>query len=106
MSNRGLFSTPGEWVYADPVEAAGLKTGFRASARQAEASSASREQIHHHGHAHTVRRLKRGGEQNERASASGRSRVAINAISFHAFLWRLSLLRPLISRFHAIHPVA
>jgi hypothetical protein len=101
----GCVSTPSEWVYADPVQAASLKPGFQAFARQSEATPVSREQIHHNGHAHTVHRVKRANENHADASAAKSSPFSINAASFRDFLGRLVLLRPLVSRLHAIHPV-
>src|SRR4051812_15166250 len=102
----GCVSTPSEWVYADPVGAAGLKTGFQSFPRQPEAISTRPEHIHHHGRAHTVRRVKRA-KKNREGSFSGKSLpFSVNPVSFRTFLGQLLLLRPLVSRFHTIHPVA
>jgi hypothetical protein len=96
----GCVSTPSEWVYADPVRAASLKTGFQSFPHQAEAISA-RPEHHHHG-----RRLKRAPKNYEGASFGKTSLASVNAASFRTFLGQLLLLRPLVFRFHAIHPVA
>jgi hypothetical protein len=102
----GCVSTPSEWVYADPVRAASLKTGFQSFPHQAEVISARPEHIHHHGRAHTAHRLKRATKNYEGGSFGKSALVSVNATSFRTFLGQLLLLRPLVFRFHAIHPVA
>jgi len=97
--SAGCVSTPGDWVYADPILAAKLRRDFRPVTRASKAPAAEPERAHH-GHAFRVRRGAR------RARAPLATAATTNHVSLRAVIARLSLLRTLATALHAIRPVA
>lgn len=96
-------STPSDWVYADPVLAAKLRAGFRATASNTGLDGVNPERAHD-GHADNVRRVKQA--RNKYSARAGSLETGRPFISFRALASRSALLRPIVSGLHAIRPVA
>jgi hypothetical protein len=92
----GCVSTPGDWAYANPVQAARLRTESPASVGKAATETGATERIHH-GEVADKRKL---------AAASKRASIFAPAPSFRAALARLVLVRPIATALHAFRPVS
>jgi hypothetical protein len=94
-------SSPSEWIYADPVLAAKLRSDFRPSRNTFEKGVAL--PLIHDRYAQTVGRARRkyvaAARTIETASVS-------TPVSFRATIARLKLLRTVATGLHAIHPIA
>jgi hypothetical protein len=97
-------STPSDWVYADPILAAKLRSDFRPGAPRTPAETISAERTHGATRAR--------GKKNPATKTAGTVRTSkpnslfAPLVSFRAVLARLALLRPIATAFHAIRPVA
>ena len=96
------ISTPSDWVYADPILAAKLRTDFRPAASQAGLKLAAERA--YDGVVRNVSRAKKAGRKHV-ASPRDLERQA-NPHSFRAVAARSSLLRSIATGLHAIRPVA
>ena len=96
-------STPSDWVYADPILAAKLRSDFRPAASQAGSNARAAERAYDDD-ADDVRRVKQ--PLNKSKSAAGVLKSKTNFVSFRAVAARSKLLRPIASGLHAIRPVA
>ena len=102
----GCVSTPGAWAYANPLQAAKLRSDVRPVAPGSEAGAISAERAHH-GEAGAVHRLKRPGTKTAAASRTPKRRATGAApVSFRAVVARLALLRPVATALHAFQPIA
>jgi len=96
-------STPSDWVYADPILAAKLRSDFRPAASQAGSNARAAERAYDDD-ADNERRVKQ--PRNKAKSAAGVLKSKTNFVSFRAVAARSKLLRPIASGLHAIRPVA
>jgi hypothetical protein len=94
-------SSPSEWIYADPVLAAKLRSDFRPGRSTFEKGIAL--PLIHDGHAQTVRQPRR-----KYVAAAGKvENGSLPApVSFRATVAGLKLLRTVATGLHAIHPIA
>ncbi|MEY2572850.1 MAG: hypothetical protein QOJ87_1063 [Verrucomicrobiota bacterium] len=93
----GCVATPGDWAYANPVQAARLGAKSPASVeKNANAETAANERIHH------------GGRAAKRKLPAARTRPSLfaPAPSFRAALARLVLVRPIATALHAFRPIS
>jgi len=102
----GCVSSPSDWVYANPVRAAKLGAGARASRNASKPESLSNERIHYRGGSRTRSKKRRPGAQQLPAGKKRRSQILIPALSFRAVLARLVSLRPRLTALHVFRPVA
>jgi hypothetical protein len=88
--------TPGDWAYANPVQAAKRLAEAAASAGKTEAETVAHERTHN------------GGLAAKRKLAAAPKRVSIfaPAPSFRAALARLVLVRPIATALHAFRPIS
>ena len=91
----GCISTPGDWTYANPLQAAKLRAKSMVSASKPDFETAAAERIHH-GERAAKRKL---------AAAARRPSIFAPAPSFRAALARLVLLRPIATALHAFRPI-
>jgi hypothetical protein len=101
----GCVSTSSEWIYADPVLAARLRTDFR-PATQRFKEQAPEPRLTHHGRACTVRRASYGRDGKARSKRNQRQWAPRGEFSLRKAAARLPILRSLVTGLHAIHPVA
>jgi hypothetical protein len=94
--SAGCVSTPGDWSYANPVQAARLRRQSSVMAEKANAESVAKERTHH-GELAAKRKV---------SAASPRTSFFAPAHSLRAALARLVLLRPLATALHAFRPIA
>jgi hypothetical protein len=93
----GCVATPGDWAYANSVQAARLGAKSPASVeKNGNAETAANERIHH------------GGRAAKRISHAARTRPSLfaPAPSFRAALARLVLVRPIATALHAFRPIS
>jgi hypothetical protein len=100
----GCLSTPGDWIYADPVLAASLRREFRSVGSQ-PAALPEDTSLTHHGHVVSIRRERHRSNEHA-ATNSSHARARRWRSSFRALLTRLPMLRPLATGFRAFHPIA
>ena len=84
--SAGCISTPGDWTYANPVQAAKRRADSRPSSDKEKQKTLVNERTHH-------------GELAAKRQVPARP-------SFRAALARLILLRPIATALHAFRPVA
>jgi hypothetical protein len=101
----GCISSPSEWVYANPVLAAKLRRDFHPSAQKLDGEFEARQRAHH-GHACTVRPVKRVVQNCDDVTPGRTSAPHLPAASFRSVLGRLAILRPIATGLRAIHPLA
>jgi hypothetical protein len=92
----GCVSTPGDWAYANPIQAAKLRTESPVAVGKAAAEAVASERVHH-------------GEltaKRKRAAVSKRHSFFAPAPSFRAALARLILVRPIATALHAFRPIS
>jgi hypothetical protein len=94
----GCISTPSEWVYADPVLAARLKSEFGHGAQKFKGQRAELSV--------TPRRAKNGRNEITVARPAGRLWKIRSGISFREAAARFPILRSLVTGLRAILPVA
>ncbi|HEV2804733.1 MAG TPA: hypothetical protein VGW57_07375 [Chthoniobacterales bacterium] len=92
----GCASTPGDWAYANPVEAAKRMTSSPESLEKQDIAAVANQQIHHG---------ERAGKRKVSAAVK-RASLFAPAPSFRAALARLVLVRPIATALHAFRPVA
>lgn len=92
----GCASTPGDWAYANPVQAAKDMTAPPASLKKQEIAAVANQRIHHG---------ERAGKRQVSAAVK-RASIFAPAPSLRAVLARLVLLRPLVTAFHAFRPIS
>jgi hypothetical protein len=92
----GCVSTPGDWAYANPVQAARLRAEFPAIRTKAKAETVAHERTHH-GALAAKRKL---------AAAPKRPSLFAPVPSFRAALARLILVRPIATALHAFRPIS
>jgi hypothetical protein len=92
----GCVSTPGDWAYANPVQAARLRAESPARAAEAEAETVASQRTHH-GELAAKRKL---------TAAAKRPSIFAPAPSLRAVLARLVLVRPLATALHAFRPIS
>ena len=92
----GCVATPGDWTYANPVQAARLRTESTVSVGKAATETVATERIHH-GELASKRKL---------AAVARRVSIFAPAPSFRAALARLVLVRPIATALHAFRPVS
>ena len=93
--SRGCVSTPGEWTYANPVQAAKLRA-FTGPTEDKSATRIIASERTHHG--------KRAAKRKMSLAATGYSIVA-PAHSIRAVLARPILLRSIATGLHAFRPI-
>jgi hypothetical protein len=92
----GCVSTPGDWAYANPVQAAKLRTQSAATVGRVLAETVATGRTHH-GELAPKRKL---------AAVSKRRSIFAPAPSFRAALARLVLVRPIATALHTFRPVS
>jgi hypothetical protein len=93
--SAGCISTPGDWTYANPVQAAKLRARSTARASRPDPETVAAKRTHH-----GERAAKRG-----LAGAGKRPSIFAPAPSFRAAFARLVLLRPIATALHTFWPV-
>jgi hypothetical protein len=91
----GCVSRPGDWAYANPVQAARLRAELPAVPAKAKAEIVAQERTHHGGLA-----------PKRKLAAPKRTPVFAPAPSFRAALARLILVRSIATALHAFHPIS
>ena len=91
----GCVATPGDWAYANPVQAARLRAESPVCAAKAKAGTAAHERTHHGGLA-----------AKQKLAAPKRTSIFAPAPSFRAALARLILVRPIATALHAFRPIS
>ena len=97
-------SRPSDWVYADPVLAAKLRTGSRTAATESRTKTVLAGRTH--GELGLLRKKMAGSQLAKAAPARDRNSIFAPLVPFRAVLARLPLLRPLATALHGIRPVA
>ena len=91
----GCVATPGDWAYANPVQAARLRTESAASAGKTDAATVTNQRTHHGGLV-----------AKQKLAAPKRTSILAPAPSFRAALARLILVRPIATALHAFRPIS
>jgi hypothetical protein len=92
----GCVSTPGDWAYANPVEAARRRAQPPPSAAAAKTETIAPQRTHH-------------GEQAAKRKLTAipkRTSIFASAPSFRAALARLILVRSIATALHAFRPIS
>jgi hypothetical protein len=84
----GCVSRPGDWVYANPLQAAKLHGKTDSHREAARDNIVAAERIHH-------------GDRSKKARLAG----SLAPHGIRAALARLAFLRPIAARLHALHPL-
>jgi hypothetical protein len=92
----GCISTPGDWAYANPVQAAKGVSALPASVEKDEIEAIANRRIHHG---------ERVAKQKASAAVKRRS-IFAPAPSLRAALARLVLVRPIATALHAFRPIS
>jgi hypothetical protein len=92
----GCVSTPGDWAYANPVQAAKLRAESPVNAGKAEGEAIAHERTHH-GRLAAKRKL---------AGTTKHASIFAPAPSLRAALARLVLVRPIATALHAFRPIS
>ena len=103
---EGCVSTPAQWVYADPVLAAMLRSDIPSFDVQL-ATQTKDLSLTYRGHVQTVRRAWHGyHEKAAIACPFGMARGSPRSFSFRMAVARLPMLRSVATGLHAFHPIA
>ena len=92
----GCVATPGDWAYANPIQAARHRAELPVRVEKADAEAIANQRTHH-GELAAKRRL---------AAVSKRTSIFAPAASFRAVLARLVLVRPIATALHAFRPIS
>jgi len=99
------MSTPSDWVYADPFLAAKLRRDFRPA--EGRLNVANVLVAHTHRRTDTEHKPNVVRTKTSAVSVSPKQRsIFASSVPLRALLARLTLLRPIATALHAIHPVA
>jgi hypothetical protein len=96
--SAGCVSTPGDWAYANPIQAARLRAQVLVGRDDAEAKIIANERTHQGEHA--------AKPKVPAAAVKRRHSIFAPAPSFRAALARLVLVRPIATALHAFRPIS
>jgi hypothetical protein len=95
--SAGCVSTPGDWAYANPVQAARHRAEVPGRSDDVKAKVVANERTHNGAPA---------AKRKVLAAATTRSSIFAPAPSFRAALARLVLVRPIATALHAFRPIS